>query len=825
MFKNAIVIKGARVHNLKNIDLEIPLGKIVAIAGVSGSGKSSLALGVLYAEGSRRYLDAFSTYTRRRISNKQEKAQVDSIEHVPAALALHQRPNIPNIRSTFGTQTELLNYIRLLFSRCGSYICPNGHITPPSLNVSREIPIVCPECGEEFYGLGAEEYAFNSDGACPKCSGTGTVREVDDSKLVPDETKTLEEGAVRAWNQFGISWMYRAAGELGVRTDVPFKDLSEKEKDIVYHGKEVEKVIVIPSKNGKMFDLNVKYRNAHQAIVEALKGAKTEKGLNKINQFLSVQTCPKCHGSRLNERANSTLLNGLTLAEVSAMTLEELVKWLPSVTDSLKDEMKGMSEAIINEFMDIANILIDLGLDYLSLDRQSSTLSTGELQRVQLARTVRNHTTGILYVLDEPSIGLHPSNVDGLISVIRKLIEDGNSVILVDHDIRVLEIADYLIEIGPEAGGDGGNIIFNDTLDKISDSKDSLIGPFLERKESIIIRKKASKENMFDDGFIHLKTGRIHTVKPLDVNIPKNKLTAISGPSGSGKTTLILESLYPAVKAAINKEEMPEHILDMDMNGIKKIHLLDAKPIGINVRSTIATYSGVFDDLRKLFGEMSDEYNTRDFSYNTGKLRCPTCNGTGSINMDVQFLPDMEISCPDCDGLRYCEEAEKIRYNNLSIKDYMDLTVDEAILSLNTDSKLERRILRKLNTLSELGLGYLTLGEATPTLSGGEAQRLKLSTELGKSQENVLFIFDEPTIGLHPLDVRVLLDVLQGLLDRKATIIVIEHDLDLLANADYIIDMGPSGGVNGGEIVAEGTLDDILKNKRSRTARYLKDIK
>ena len=587
----------------------------------------------------------------------------------------------------------------------------------------------------------------------------------------------------------------------------------------------MEKLIVIPSKNGKMFDLNVKYRNAHQAIVEALKGAKTEKGLNKINQFLSVQTCPECHGSRLNKRANSTLLNGLTLSQVSSMTLEEMVKWLPSVTESLNEEMKGMSEAIINEFMDIANILIDLGLDYLSLDRQSSTLSTGELQRVQLARTVRNHTTGILYVLDEPSIGLHPSNVDGLISVIRKLIEDGNSVILVDHDIRILEIADYLIEIGPEAGGDGGNIIFNDTLDKISDSKDSLIGPFLERNESIIIRKKASKENMFDDGFIHLKTGRIHTVKPLDVNIPKNKLTAISGPSGSGKTTLILESLYPAVKAAINKEEMPEHILDMDMNGIKKIHLLDAKPIGINVRSTIATYSGVFDDLRKLFGEMSDEYNTRDFSYNTGKLRCPTCNGTGSINMDVQFLPDMEISCPDCDGLRYCEEAEKIRYNNLSIKDYMDLTVDEAILSLNTDSKLERRILRKLNTLSELGLGYLTLGEATPTLSGGEAQRLKLSTELGKSQENVLFIFDEPTIGLHPLDVRVLLDVLQGLLDRKATIIVIEHDLDLLANADYIIDMGPSGGVNGGEIVAEGTLDDILKNKRSRTARYLKDIK
>ena len=824
MFKNAIVIKGARVHNLKNIDLEIPLGKIVAVAGVSGSGKSSLALGVLYAEGSRRYLDAFSTYTRRRISNKQEKAQVDSIEHVPAALALHQRPNIPNIRSTFGTQTELLNYIRLLFSRCGSYYCPNGHLTPPSLNVSREIPIVCPECGEEFYGLGAEQYAFNSDGACPECSGTGTIREVDESKLVPDETKTLEEGAVRSWNQFGISEMYRVAEAIGVRIDVPFKDLTDEEKEIVYHGKEVKKKVVIPSKNGKMFELNLTYRNANQAVIEAMKGAKTEKGLNKIKQYISTQTCPKCHGSRLNERANSTLLNGLRLEEVSAMTLEELVRWLPSVTESLSDEMKGMSEAIINEFMDIANILIDLGLDYLSLDRQSSTLSTGELQRVQLARTVRNHTTGILYVLDEPSIGLHPSNVDGLIRVIRKLIEDGNSVILVDHDVRILEIADHLIEIGPGAGGEGGEIIFNDTLDKISNSEDSLIGPFLERKETIIIREKASKENIFEDGFIHLKTDNIHTVKPLDVNIPKNKLTAISGPSGSGKTTLVLESLHPAVKAAINDEELPGHVRDLDIDGIKKIHLMDAKPIGVNVRSTIATYSGVFDDLRKLFGQISDEYSARDFSYNTGKLRCPTCNGTGSINMDVQFLPDMEISCPDCDGLRYSDEVDKIRYNGLSIKDFMDLTVDEAIISLNSDSKLEKKILRKLTTLSELGLGYLTLGEATPTLSGGEAQRLKLSTEMGKSQKDVLFIFDEPTIGLHPLDVRVLIDVLQGLLDKKATIIVIEHDLDLLSNADYIIDMGPSGGVNGGEIVAEGTLDDIVKNSRSKTARYLKGI-
>jgi len=824
MFKNTIVIKGAHVHNLKNIDVEIPLGKIVAIAGVSGSGKSSLALGVLFAEGSRRYLDAFSTYTRRRITQS-EKAKVESIEHVPAALALHQRPNVPNIRSTFGTSTELLNYIRLLFSRCGSYLCPNGHRVNPSINVSREIAIECPECGEEFFGLSAEEYSFNSDGACSKCSGTGIVREVDDSKLVPDENKTLEEGAVRSWNMFGISWMYRAAVELGVRGDVPFKDLSDEEKEIVYHGKEVEKSIVIPSKNGKMFDLNVKYRNAHKAVEEALKKAKTEKGLNKINQYLSVMTCPECLGSRLNQNAESTLLNGLNITQVSHMTLKELVEWLNILPNTLPADLKEIAELIISEFMDIANILIDLGLDYLSLDRESSTLSTGELQRVQLAKTVRNHTTGILYVLDEPSIGLHPSNVDGLIGVIRKLIDDGNSVVLVDHDIRILSIADYLIEIGPDAGKSGGEIIFNGTMEDLKTSKDSLIGPFILDKEQIIIRKKPSKDMMFDEGYINLKTDKIHTVKSLNLTLPKNRLTSISGPSGSGKTTLILESLYPAIKSLISNEKLPDHIIDVDASGIKKINLIDSKPIGTNVRSTIATYSGVFDDLRKLFGNISKDYSTRDFSYNTGKLRCSTCNGTGTINMDVQFLPDVEIKCPDCDGLRYSSESEKIKYNNLSIKDYMDLTINEAIITFDTDTKLERKIIKKLKTLSNLGLGYLTLGESTPTLSGGEAQRLKLSSDLGKSQENTIFIFDEPTIGLHPLDVRILLDVLQKLLDNKATIIVIEHDLDLLANTDYIIDMGPSGGINGGEIVAEGMLDDIIKNNKSLTAKYLKNIK
>lgn len=813
-----IIIRGAKVHNLKNIDIDIPLGKIVAISGVSGSGKSSLALGVLYSEGSRRYLDALSTYTRRRISQSQ-KAKVDLIQYVPAALALNQRPNIPNIRSTFGTSTELLNSLRLLYSRCGNYFCPNGHMQEPTLNVAREAPIKCSVCGEEFYGLGAEEYAFNSDGACPSCGGTGFIRDVDTSKLVSDETKTLQEGAVDAWNQFGISWMYRVAGELGVRVDVPFKDLTDEEKDIVYNGPSVKKYINIPSKNGKLFELNAEYRNAHKAIEEALKKAKTEKGLTKINKFLTTKVCSDCNGTRLNRKARQTLFGGINLAKACQMTLKELVLWLPGVISNLPEEMKGMAEAILEEFMDNANILLDLGLSYISLDRPANTLSTGELQRVQLAKTLRNHTTGVLYVLDEPSIGLHPNNVDGLISVIKRLIGDGNSIILVDHDTRILSIADYMIEMGPRAGADGGNIIAQGSLDEINNNPNSQISPFLTNSEKIVIRDKS--RNIFEEGEISIKTSKIHNVKGLDVSFPKGKLTVVTGVSGSGKTTLLLEALYPGVKAIINDEALPGDIVEIDCEGIKKIDLIDSVPIGQNVRSTVATYSKVLDDLRREFAKLTEDYKMSDFSYNTGKLRCETCNGTGSVSMDVQFLPDVEITCPDCDGSRYGAEAEKITYNGLSIAEIMGLTVDEALEELFGLDK----VTRKLQKLSDLGLGYLTLGEATPSLSGGEAQRLKLASEIGKSQKNSIFIFDEPTIGLHPLDVKRLINVLDYLIDNGATVIVIEHDLDLIANADYVVDMGIDEDYCAGDILATGSVDDIIKSHNSVTGKYLAEKK
>ena len=811
-----IIIRGAKVHNLKNIDVDIPLGKIVAISGVSGSGKSSLALGVLYSEGSRRYLDALSTYTRRRISQA-EKAQVDLIQYVPAALALHQRPSVPNIRSTFGTSTELLNSLRLLYSRCGNYTCPNGHLQEATLNVAREIPIKCPECGEEFYGLGAEEYAFNSDGACPTCSGTGFIRGVDDSTLIGDEMKTLEEGAVESWNMFGISWMYHVAGELGVRVDVPFKDLTDNEKDIVFNGPSVKRYINIPSKNGKLFELNAEYRNAHRAIEEALKKAKTEKGLQRINKYLTVQTCPDCEGTRLNSKARETLLGGINLAEACTMNLKDLTVWLEDVVANLGDDVRQMAENILEEFMDNADILLDLGLSYISLDRPSNTLSTGELQRVQLAKTLRNHTTGVLYVLDEPSIGLHPDNVNGLISVIRRLVDDGNSIILVDHDTKILSIADYMIELGPTAGAGGGNIIAEGTLDEIKQNESSQIAPFLANTENVIVRNKSGE--VFENGSISIKTSQIHNVKSMDIEIPKSKLTVVTGVSGSGKTTLLLESLYPAVKSYINDEDLQDHIQDVDCEDIKKIDLIDSVPIGKNVRSTVSTYSKVLDELRREFSKLSSEYKTADFSYNTGKLRCETCNGTGSVSMDVQFLPDVEMTCPDCEGTRYNKDIEKTTYNGLSLADIMALTIDEALEELFGLKK----VTSKLQKLSDLGLGYLTLGEATPSLSGGEAQRLKLASEIGKSQKNSIFIFDEPTIGLHPLDVKVLIDVFDHLIDKGASVIVIEHDLDLIANADYIIDIGIDDDNCGGEILATGSLEEIMSSKKSLTGKYLSE--
>ncbi len=822
-----IQIRGARVHNLKNINVDIPLHQIVGIAGVSGSGKSSLALGVLYAEGSRRYLESLSTYTRRRMTGA-AKAQVDEVLYVPAALALHQRPGIPGIRSTFGTGTELLNSLRLMYSRLASHRCPNGHYVEPTLKVAAEQEILCPICGEQVQPPSAEELAFNSQGACPECGGTGRVRTVNIDSLVPDDSISIDDGAVAPWNSLMWSLMTDVCREMGVRTDIPFRELTEKEKDIVYHGPAEKKHIFYKAKNSNQAgELDFTYYNAVYTVENALAKVKDEKGMKRVEKFLKEEICPQCQGSRLSEKARAPKLRGVGLAEACQMTLKDLVVWVAGVPDSLPEEMRPMAESICESFQTAAKRLMDLGLSYLSLDREAATLSTGERQRMQLARAVRNRTTGVLYVLDEPSIGLHPSNINGLNAVMHNLIADGNSVLLVDHDTQILSEADWIVEMGPEAGNGGGYVIAEGTIPEITRNPASMIGPFLAQKTNLPVREQTHAENMFDLGVIHLSTNAIHTVKPLEVDIPKGRLAVVTGVSGSGKTTMVLESLIPGLEAALNGETLPEHVKNVSAEGISHVKLIDASPIGINIRSTVATYANVHDELRKIYAKTDDakrmKYKAKDFSYNTGNLRCPACDGTGQITLDVQFLPDVDVVCPECKGSRYAKAAWQVCYEKEPGKKYslpqmMAMDVNTALQAAG-DWKVVRQ---RLEVLRDLGLGYLTLGEATPGLSGGEAQRLKLASEMGKGQSDSVFVFDEPTIGLHPLDVKTLLQVFQALVDQGATVIVIEHDLDVIRNADYIIDMGPEGGEAGGRIVALGTPEQVAGNKNSVTGEFIR---
>ena len=862
-----IEVRGARAHNLKNISVDVPLHKLVGIAGVSGSGKSSLALGTLYAEGSRRYLDALSTYTRRRISQS-GRSQVDEVLHVPAALALRQRPGVPGVHSTFGTSTELLNILRLLFSRVGSHCCPNGHHVPPGMNVALEQPFVCPECGVEFYGKGAEDMAFNSAGACETCGGTGIVRKVNEAALVPDESLSIDEGAVLPWGNLMWDLMKQVCGAMGVRTNVPFSELTPEERDIVFHGPAEKKHILYKPKKGDSFaELDFTYYNAVYTVENALAKVHDEKGLARVAKYLTEDTCPDCKGTRFSKSVRSVLIDGVSIADVCKFSLDDLAEWVASVPRICPSSVRAMAQTIVAEMLEPITRLQQLGLGYLTLDRASSTLSTGERQRVQLARAVRNRTTGVLYVLDEPSIGLHPSNVVGLLGVMDDLLRDGNSVVVVDHEVQVLRHVDHLIEMGPKSGAQGGEIIAQGSLADVLKNQHSCTAPYISGEAQIRVRDRVCEDHLFDEGELYLRTDSLHTVKSLEVHIPKGRMTVVSGVSGSGKTTLVLESLIPALRAFSEARDslpsFPAHIREIKADGIERANLIDANPIGTNVRSTVATYSGVLDDLRKEFAKLpaakSQGLKAGAFSYNTGSLRCPTCDGTGQISLDVQFLPDVDIPCPDCQGSRYGKDAYAIvRFvedadadadtdtdtggngdahadmgtgvgvdidvdivtdNAYSLPEILSLTVDEALLACGGLT----RVTTKLQVLHDLGLGYLTLGEATPALSGGEAQRLKLASELNRSQNTSLFVFDEPTIGLHPLDVEVLLRVLQRLIEQGATVVVIEHDLDVIANADYVIDMGPGGGEDGGTIVCAGTPEQVCACENSVTGKFLKE--
>lgn len=782
---------------------------------------------MLYAEGSRRYLEALSTYTRRRMTQA-PKADVDEVLYVPAAIALHQRPGVPGIRSTFGTGTELLNSLRLMFSRLASHRCPScGHYHSPSLDVAAEKELVCGNCATHFYGPGAEDLSFNSTGACKRCGGTGIVMAVDRSTLVPDENKTIDEGAVAPWNSLMWSLMTDVCREMGVRTDIPFNQLTEKERDIVFNGPAEKKHILYRPKNSNQAtELDFTYYNAVHTVENALSKVTDEKGMKRVEKFLRSDVCPECRGTRLSEAARAPRIDGIGLDKVCEMTLDRCIGWVRNVPSTLPAEMRPMAESICDSFLSTSRRLVDLGLGYLSIDRAASTLSTGERQRMQLARAVRNRTTGVLYVLDEPSIGLHPANIEGLTGVMDDLVADGNSVALVDHDPQILNHARWLIEMGPGAGSEGGRVIAQGTIEDIESNPASHIGPFLAGEQMPDVINYVATDRMFALGEIRMSTDVIHTVKPLEVRIPKGRLTVVTGVSGSGKTTMVLESLIPALEATINGKELPGHVREIETAGVQHVKLIDSTPIGANVRSTVATYANIHDDLRRIFARTPDAkakgIKAGDLSYNTGSLRCPVCDGTGQVSLDVQFLPDVDIPCPECRGSRYSREASLIRCktkngSEFSLPDIMASDISNAI-GLCSDFKT---VASRIKTLDTLGLGYLTLGEATPSLSGGEAQRLKLASEMGREQGDSIFVFDEPTIGLHPLDVRKLLGVFKHLISCGATVIVIEHDLDLIRNANWIIDMGPSGGEAGGRIVASGTPADIKANPDSITGRFL----
>ncbi len=825
-----IEVKDAYVHNLRHINVEIPLHKVVAISGLSGSGKSSLALGVLYAEGSRRYLSALSTYTRRRVTQA-SPAQVTAIKYLPAAVALRQRPVVPGRRSTVGTMTEMLNVIRLMFSRLASHRCPNGHQVPPTIEVARKMAvagdemgkITCPVCGVKFAVPAAEDFAFNSTGACPSCGGSGHIRQVDPQTLISDPAKSLQDGAVASWHLPGRNFMPYVIEQMGVRIDVPYQDLTAHEKGLVLHGEKKQYKISIPSSTGRVFNMDhALYENAYNAVEDTAKNTTNERTQARLNRFYNFAVCPTCHGTRLAPKLLTSLLDGRNIAEVSALTLSQLQQFTSKIVGHLPENMRRMATQIEKELTQSLTPLLELGLNYLSLDRVGASLSTGELQRIQLVKTLHSQTTGVLYVLDEPSIGLHPANVAGLIDVMQRLVRMGNSVVVVEHDPTIIAASDYIIETGPGAGQAGGKIIAQGSVSAIKQDPNSLIAGYLTHDKKLVVRKPVSSADIFAKGRLGLHVKDKFNLHNVSVAFPLQRLSVVSGFSGAGKTSLVLDSLLPAINASQNGRPLPSQVDHLQNEQIKSVKVIDSTPVGKNVRSTVATYSGVFDQIRTLFAHTADakkhHYTASRFSYNVKSGACPTCNGTGTINLDIQYLPDMEETCPTCEGRRYNEETLKIKWHGYTIADVLGLSIKDA-LPVFAD---HAGIAATLKIMNEIGLGYLVLGEGTPALSGGEAQRLKLTAQMGHEQNGTLFVFDEPTVGLHPKDVAVLLEVFERLLKQGATIIVIEHNIQIIANADYCLDLGPKGGNEGGKVLVAGSVKDLCNNQASITGKYLR---
>lgn len=938
MAKDQIEIHGARAHNLKNIDVTIPKNKLVVITGLSGSGKSSLAFDTLYAEGQRRYVESLSSYARQFLG-QMEKPDVDSIDGLSPAISINQKTTSKNPRSTVGTVTEITDYLRLLWARVGTPICPNdGHqITSQSpqqivdqilalperskiqilapvvqdkkgqhkevlkkiqragfvrviidgemheigdeieldKNKKHSISVVvdriivkdgirsrlfdsveaalkltdgyvavdvigdqvlqfseklaCPYCGFSIKELEPRLFSFNAPfGACPECDGLGEKIEVDPDLVVPDKSKTLEEGAIAPWAPDSSKYYYSLLSQFckakKIKMDKPFSKLTAKQKETLLYGAGTKQFhFHFENDFGSKRDVDMTFEGVIPNIERRYRDTNSMFNRNILRRYMTSQECKACHGYRLNPQALAVKIDGMHIGEVSDLPVDQALEFFDKQKFSEQKEM--IARPILKELHDRLTFLKNVGLGYLTLSRSARTLSGGEAQRIRLATQIGSNLSGVIYVLDEPSIGLHQRDNDRLIASLKSMRDLGNTLIVVEHDEDTMRAADYLIDIGPGAGANGGQVMAAGTPQQVMKVKNSLTGQYLSGKKYIPVPETRREGN---GKSIKLYGAAENNLKNIDVEFPLGKFIAVTGVSGSGKSTLVNQIFERVLAQKINHNSTDKPGKYSKITGVKnldKVINIDQSPIGRTPRSNPATYTGVFDDIRGLFAQTNQAkmrgYNKGRFSFNVKGGRCETCKGDGIIKIEMNFLPDVYVDCEVCHGSRFNSETLEVEYKGKNIAEVLNMTVDEALEFFDAIPKIKR----KLQTISDVGLGYVQLGQSATTLSGGEAQRMKLASELHKKATGkTLYILDEPTTGLHSDDINRLLKVLQRLVDKGNTVLVIEHNLDVVKSADYLIDLGPEGGEGGGTVVATGTPEEVATNPQSYTGKYLKDL-
>lgn len=828
--ENSIIIKGAKHHNLKNISLKIPKNKFIVFTGVSGSGKSTLVFDIIHAESQRRFMNGFSTFARRNME-KMEKPKVEYISGLTPSLAIEQKSVSNNPRSTVGTLTEIADYMRLLYSRIGVRACTKcGSEIKVLLYKNKKSE--CPNCHTYIKPLLSQHFSSNTpQGMCPKCKGLGVTQKVDLDVLIENENISILDGALKwfgylrdgkksSWPIIPLSAVF---DHYGVDIETPWKDLPEEFKNIILYGSG-EKKIEFPSVGGKTVLKCVK--GVASEIERLYFETSSEVTRKKYAGYMTFTTCDECHGSKLTKEALNVKIDGKTIDDVYNMSIRDAVKFIKNIYECCDESIFNIGKEIILEIYKRLVFLNDVGLNYLTLNRTAPTLSGGEGQRVRLANALSRQITGITYVLDEPSTGLHPRDTENLINTLYKLRDNGNTVIVVEHDEDIIKSADYIVDIGPYAGVLGGNVIGKGHFEEIKKNNDSLTGKYLSGQLNVnenINRKTKEKQRI--SSFLVLEGASYNNLKNISVKFPLNKLTCVTGVSGSGKSSLISETLEPLLENILNnghnKVEKYEEI--MGYEGLDKVINVSQEPIGRTPKSNPATYIGLFDKIRKVFAQThyAKEHNMNAdyFSFNSTKGRCPYCEGQGQIKIEMHFMPDVWMECDECNGKRFKEEVLECKINGKSIADVLNMDVTEA-LKFFTEYK---DIYNMLNVLKKVGLEYIKLGQSATTLSGGEAQRVKLAKELSrKTKGKTIYILDEPTNGLHFNDIRKLLNIFKKLIDDGNTIIVIEHNLDVINSADWIVDIGPDGGDAGGKLVAQGTLEDVKHCKESFTAKYIR---